>query len=161
MTTPRESQVRMPEVGQPAPKFNLPAYPKGQISLDDFLGKQNVILAFYPKDDTPGCTAEMCAFSDQLDLFADADTQVLGISCDSFASHESFARKFNLKQPLLIDENGLVGQTYGTVRVDRDMANRVLFVIDKNGIISYVLEGIPQNEYLLELISNINRTVQG
>jgi thioredoxin-dependent peroxiredoxin len=152
MTTPKQRYVRLPEVGQPAPKFSLPAYPSGQISLDDFIGRKNVILAFYPKDDTPGCTAEMCAFSSQLDSFAAADTQVLGISCDSLESHHSFARKFSLKQPLLVDEDGLVGQAYGTVRIGRNLANRVLFVIDKQGIVRHVVEGIPDNVQLLELI---------
>src|SRR5437016_4902335 len=78
MSIPYEAQVKRPEVGQPAPKFRLPAYPSGTIGLDDYLGKKNVILAFYPMDDTPGCTKEMCAFSQDILHFQDSSTQVLG-----------------------------------------------------------------------------------
>jgi thioredoxin-dependent peroxiredoxin len=155
MTTPYEATVRTPEVGQPAPKFSLPAHPTGTISLDDYIGKKNVILAFYPKDDTPGCTKEMCAFSEDLSSFEQAGTQVLGISCDSVQSHDGFAQKFSLKQPLLADEDGKVGQAYGTVREGKNMANRVLFVIDKQGIVRHVFEGIPENSQLLEIIQGL------
>ncbi len=131
MTPLQESAVTAVKVGDPAPKFKLPAFPSGTISLDDYLGKKNVILAFYPKDDTPGCTKEMCAFSDDLSHFQEANTQVLGISCDTVESHEKFSGKFTLKQPLLADTEGKIGKAYGTVTADKATANRILFVIDK------------------------------
>ncbi|HEY9867925.1 MAG TPA: peroxiredoxin [Candidatus Obscuribacterales bacterium] len=155
MTTPYEAPIKMPQVGEPAPKFKLPAYPSGTISLDDYAGKKNVILAFYPKDDTPGCTKEMCSFSEDLSHFEAAGTQVLGISCDSVSSHQSFAGKFSLKQPLLSDGEGTVARAYGVVREGRAMANRVLFVIDKSGIIRHVVEGMPENADLLELVKKL------
>src|SRR5580658_1322262 len=123
MTTHSEAAIKKPQIGQPAPKFKLSAHPGGTISLDDYLGKKNVILAFYPKDNTPGCTKEMCAFSEDLSKFNQADTQVLGISCDGTKSHESFSSKFDLKQPLLADEKGEVGKLYGTVIEGKATAN--------------------------------------
>lgn len=154
MTTPQSTTVVL-HVGDPAPKFSLPAHPGGAISLDDFLGKQNVVLAFYPKDDTPGCTKEMCNFSSDLDKFNGAETQVLGISCDNVGSHEKFSAKFSLKQPLLADEAGKVGAAYGTVREGKNTAARVLFVIDKHGIIRHIEEGIPDNQKLLGILASL------
>jgi len=155
MTSPQETVTRPPKEGDPAPKFKLPAHPSGTVSLEDFKGKKNVILAFYPKDDTPGCTKEMCSFSDDLDKFNTADTQVLGISCDTVQSHQAFAQKFSLKQPLLADEGGKVGQLYGTVREGQRNANRVLFLIDKQGIIRHIYEGMPTNADLLGFVQNM------
>lgn len=155
MTTPQSTSAML-HVGDPAPKFSLPAHPGETVSLDDFAGKKNVILAFYPKDDTPGCTKEMCNFSSDLDKFNSADTVVLGISCDDVASHQAFSSKFSLKQTLLADEQGKVGMSYGTVRQGKMMANRVLFVIDKKGIIRHIEEGIPDNQKLLEVLSKLS-----
>lgn len=143
------------KVGELAPKFKLPTYPGGTTSSDDYLGKKNIILAFYPKDDTPGCTKEMCAFSDDLSHFEDADTQVLGISRDNIDSHQKFAAKYNLKQILLADIDGKVGTAYGTVTPEKTTANRVLFVIDKNGIVRHIYQGIPDNKTLLSFIKTL------
>jgi peroxiredoxin Q/BCP len=154
MTSP--TTTRRPEVGEPAPKFSLPAYPSGNISLDDYIGKKNVILAFYPKDDTPGCTKEMCAFSEDLSQFNDSNTQVLGISCDNVDSHQKFAEKYSLKQPLLADVGGKVGQSYGTVQVGGTTAKRTLFVIDKQGAVRHVFEGMPTNAELLDVVRQLS-----
>ncbi len=155
MTSPRETATAMPREGDAAPKFRLPAFPSGEVSLDDFLGKKNVILAFYPKDDTPGCTKEMCSFSADLSKFESADTAVLGISSDSVGSHEKFAAKYNLKQILLADHNGDVGRMYGTITEGKTNSSRVLFVIDKKGVIHYIIQGMPENEQLLEMLKKI------
>lgn len=155
MTTPRESTLKQPRVGDPAPAFSLQAYPNGTISLADFHGKKNIILAFYPKDDTPGCTKEMCAFSDDLSQFENASTEVLGISCDTVDSHQQFAGKFNLKQRLLADPQGETGRSYGVVGEGKSTASRVLFVIDKNGTVQHVQEGIPDNKQLLEVVKQL------
>src|SRR5277367_2620595 len=155
MTSMQESTVTVVKVGDPAPKFKLPAFPSGTISLDDYLGKKNVILAFYPKDDTPGCTKEMCSFSDDLAHFSEANTQVLGISCDNVDSHEKFAGKFNLQQPLLADADAKVAKLYGTLKETGTSANRKLFVIDKQGVIRHIHEGMPTNETLLSFVKNL------
>lgn len=155
MSTMQGSMQTAIKVGDPAPKFKLPTYPSGTTSLDDYLGKKNIILAFYPKDDTPGCTKEMCAFSDDLSHFEDADTQVLGISRDNVDSHQKFATKYNLKQTLLADVDGKVGTAYGTVTPEKTTANRVLFVIDKKGIVRHIYQGIPDNKTLLSFIKTL------
>ena len=154
MTTPRETVVSL-KVGDQAPKFSLTAHPQGEISLDDYIGKKNVILAFYPKDDTPGCTKEMCTFSDDLEKFNSEGTQVLGISCDDALSHEKFAGKYQLKLPLLADADGSTGRAYGAIAGDRKMAERMLFVIDKAGTIKHIHHGMPSNEELLSIVKNL------
>ncbi len=155
MSPMQESMITSLKVGDPAPKFKLPAYPSGTVGLDDFIGKKNVVLAFYPKDDTPGCTKEMCAFSEDLSNFEAVDTKVLGISCDSVGSHEKFAGKFTLKQALLADAEGKVGKLYGTVTPEKATANRVLFVIDKKGIVRHIYQGMPDNKTLLSFIKTL------
>lgn len=141
--------------GEKAPKFSLPAHPSGTISLDDYLGKKNVILAFYPKDDTPGCTKEMCAFSDDLSKFSAAGTQVLGISVDDVTSHGQFASKHGLNQPLLSDTGKQVAKAYGVMKSDKPYAERVLFIIDKSGVIRHIFEGMPSNEQLLQVVNGL------
>lgn len=151
MTTPYEEVVIL-EVGQPAPQFSLESYPAGKVSLKDFEGKQNVILAFYPKDDTPGCTKEMCTFSDRRQEFADANTVILGVSTDDTTSHAQFANKYGLLNKLLADTNREVGLAYGAVRGDRIIADRILFVIDKKGLIRLIHPGQPDFDELLETV---------
>lgn len=133
-----------PEVGSKAPAFDLPAFPKGRIKLSQFKGKQNVVLYFYPKDDTPGCTTEACDFRDHLGVFQSSDTAVLGVSCDSVESHEKFTAKYELPFPLLSDADHAVAEKYG-VWVEKNMygkksmgIQRATFLIDKQGQIAAV-----------------------
>ena len=102
--------------GDPAPAFDLPAHPQGRVTLAEFRGKKNVLLAFYPEDDTPDCTREMCGFSTDIGPFASANTAVLGISCDNVTRHAAFAAKYGLSVVLLADEDCAVGRAYGAVR---------------------------------------------
>ncbi len=132
----------MPEVGEKAPAFTLPS-PNGKVSLKDQKGK-NVVLYFYPRDNTPGCTTEACDFRDQSAKFADADTVVFGISTDSVTSHEKFAAKFDLPFTLLADEDHKVCEKYG-VWVEKNMygkksmgIQRATFLIDKEGKIAAI-----------------------
>jgi peroxiredoxin Q/BCP len=153
--TSAETTVTTLKEGDTAPKFKLAAYPSGQIALEDYLGKKNVVLAFYPKDDTPGCTKEMCAFTEDLSHFEQSGTEVLGISCDNVASHEKFAGKYSLKQPLLADADGTVGKLYGAVQTGKTTAARKLFVIDKQGVIRHIHDGMPTNESLLAIVKGL------
>ena len=154
MTSPREA-VALPRVGEKAPEFTCDSYPAGKVSLSDYHGKKNVVLAFYPKDNTPGCTKEMCAITEDYSKFENADTVVFGVSTDSVQSHEGFAAKYNLKQHLLADHTHEVGRKYGVVAEDKTTANRVLFLIDKEGIVQYVHEGMPENAKVLEEIAKL------
>ncbi len=155
MTTPYEATLKVPQPGEAAPKFMAPSWPAGTISLDDFIGHKNVILAFYPKDMTPGCTKEMCNFSCDLAHFSNVDTQVIGISCDRIKSHEEFTKQFDLKIPLIADEDAAICKSYGVTREGALLANRVTFIIDKQGIVQEVIEGMPNNAELLSLIQQL------
>lgn len=150
MTTQTELQV-----GQDAPGFKLKAYPSGEYSLDQFKGKKNVILAFYPKDDTPGCTTENCAFRDDLSKFENTNTQVFGISCDDLKSHEAFSKKFKFTHPLLADVTGEIARKYGTFQDTKGYSSRKLFVIDKNGKVQRIVDGMPTNSELLEFVKSL------
>jgi peroxiredoxin Q/BCP len=128
------------KVGDKAPAFTLPSDGGGKVALKDLKGK-TVILYFYPKDDTSGCTAEACAFRDQLPDFSKAKATVLGVSRDSVASHDKFKKKYGLTFPLLADEDGQVTEVYGTW-VEKSMygrkymgIDRATFLIDGKGII--------------------------
>ncbi|MCW5879616.1 MAG: peroxiredoxin, partial [Anaerolineae bacterium] len=119
-----------------------PAFPEGRCKLSQFKGKQNVVLYFYPKDNTPGCTTEACDFRDNIARFQSADTVVLGVSCDSVDSHRKFTEKFSLPFPLLSDEDHAVAEKYG-VWVEKNMygkksmgVQRATFLIDKSGKIA-------------------------
>ncbi|MCA9118195.1 MAG: thioredoxin-dependent thiol peroxidase [Planctomycetaceae bacterium] len=127
--------------GQPAPDFSLPAFPEGVISLSDFHAKQNVVLYFYPRDNTPGCTTEACEFRDNIARLQSAGTAVLGVSTDNVASHQKFAEKFQLPFPLLADENHEVAEQFG-VWVEKNMygrksmgVQRATFLIDREGTV--------------------------
>lgn len=97
----------------------------------------------------------MCAFSEDHSKFESADTVVLGISSDTVQSHDTFSNQFGLKQKLLADVNGEVGKLYGTIAEGKTNSSRVLFVIDKKGVIQEVIQGMPDNAKLLETISKI------
>ena len=150
MTTQTELKA-----GQDAPSFKLKAYPSGEYSLEQFKDKKNIILAFYPKDNTPGCTAENCAFRDDISKFEASSTQVFGISCDDVKSHEAFAKKFNFTHPLLADVGGEVAKKYGTFQEGKGYPSRKLFVIDKQGKIQKTIDGMPSNSELLEFVKSL------
>ena len=144
-------------IGSNAPEFKLKAYPSGEYSLSQFKGKKNIILAFYPKDDTPGCTTENCAFRDDLSQFNAANTQVFGISCDDIKSHEAFSKKFNFTHPLLSDVDGEVARKYGCYQEQKGYSSRKLFVIDKQGKIQRVVDGMPSNNEILDFIKALKQ----
>ena len=150
--------------GDQAPDFSLAASKGQTVSLKDFKGKKNVVLYFYPKDDTPGCTVQACGFRDSIKPIEDKDTIVLGVSPDKIASHEKFIKKFGLPFLLLSDEDHKMSTSYG-VWVEKSMygrkymgIERTTFVIDRTGKIVKVFEKVkPQghNEEVLQVISSI------
>jgi peroxiredoxin Q/BCP len=136
-------------VGQSAPAFDLPDGDMNVVSLSAFRGVHNVVLYFYPKDDTPGCTLEAIDFSDLQDEFLDLDTVVLGVSMDDCMSHGAFRDKHGLAVQLLADAEGEVCEQYGVVqnkqvqgKVTRRGIVRSTFVIDKNGALRHILYGV-------------------
>jgi len=125
-------------VGDKAPSFTLPSATGEPITLSDVLGRRTVVLFFYPKDDTPGCTVEACTFRDHSEAFAKAGAEIIGISSDSQASHESFATKHRLPMTLLTDTDGKVRALYGVRSTLGLFPGRATFVIDKSGTIRHV-----------------------
>lgn len=119
----------MPEISQAAPDFTLPATGGTDVTLSALKG-QPVVLFFYPRDDTPGCTKESIGFSESRGAFAEAGAQVFGISKDSMASHEKFATKRGLEVPLLSDEHGTVCEDYGVWK-EKNMYGKVYMGIER------------------------------
>ncbi|WP_077624366.1 thioredoxin-dependent thiol peroxidase [Sediminibacillus massiliensis] len=126
------------KTGAPAPEFELKANTGETIKLSDYRGK-NVVLYFYPKDNTPGCTTEACDFRDHHASFADLDAVILGISPDSEESHEKFREKYDLPFLLLVDEDHHVAEKYGAWKLKKNFGKeymgieRSTFIIDKQG----------------------------
>lgn len=155
------TDLNVPVVGAKAPAFDLPAFPEGRHKLSHFKGKQNVVLYFYPRDDTPGCTTEACGFRDHIGEFQSAETVVLGISTDSVPSHQKFADKFSLPFPLLADESHEVAEKYG-VWVEKSMygkksmgIQRATFLIDKSGKIAAVWPKVKVEGHVAEVAEKL------
>src|SRR5579862_9375820 len=126
------------QVGDKAPDFTLASQSGAQVRLYDRLESGVVVLFFYPKDETPGCTAEACAFRDRYDAFADAGAEVVGVSSDTVASHDKFARKHGLPMTLVSDPDGRVRAAYGVKSTLGLLPGRATFVIDRDGIVRHV-----------------------
>jgi peroxiredoxin Q/BCP len=126
------------KVGDTAPDFSLPSQSGAMVSLKDFVGKKVVVLYFYPKDDTPGCTAESCAFRDSYQVFQDAGAEVIGISGDSAESHSKFAAKHQLPFTLLSDAGNQVRKLFGVPSTLGLLPGRVTYVIDQQGVVKTV-----------------------
>lgn len=128
----------MPKVGDSAPDFSVAASDGTTVHLKDYIGKGNIILYFYPKDDTKGCTIEACSIRDNFDAFKGLNATVLGVSFDSVDSHKSFIAKNNLPFVLLADTDKKIAMMYGVADETSKHASRVTFVIDKAGKIAFV-----------------------
>ena len=126
------------DVGSKAPDFTLPSQSGEIVDLSDFLGHKPVVLFFYPKDDTPGCTKQARAFRDGYKEFGKLDAEVIGISSDSVESHRGFADKHSLPFLLLSDEGGKVRKLYGVPSTFGLLPGRVTYVIDAEGVVRHV-----------------------
>jgi peroxiredoxin Q/BCP len=124
--------------GQPAPDFQLPDQDGKTVRLSQFRGRSAVVIFFYPKDDTTGCTKEACGFRDHFAQFRGAGAEILGISSDSTESHAQFAAKYNLPFTLLSDADGRVRRLYRVSRTFGLLPGRVTYVVDREGILRHV-----------------------
>ncbi len=130
------------KVGDPAPDFTLPSTSGKPMTLSEFRGKKNVVLAFYPAAFTGGCTKEMTSYGANLAKFEGMDTQVFGVSTDNTPSQRVFAEQTGAKFPMLSDFlHRKASKDYGVLMEARGMANRATFVIDKEGKIAHIEEG--------------------
>lgn len=158
---PKPAAVKMsvsPAVGSIAPEFTLPTDGGGSLSLSELRGRP-VVLYFYPRDDTPGCTVEACAFRDNLPHFSGINAAVLGVSTDSAASHDRFKAKYQLPFPLLADEEHKVAEAYG-VWVEKNRygrtymgTERTTFLIDADGKIARVWNKVKVEGHAEEVLT--------
>jgi len=149
------------KVGDAAPEFTLPANTGGEISLQDYHGDKAVILYFYPKDMTPGCTQEACSFRDLNRYFAEAGAAILGVSPDDLKSHAKFAEAHHLLFPLLSAEGGKVAQLYGAYG-EKSYAGkkytgnfRVTYLIDRQGKIAAVWPEVKVEGHADEVLAAV------
>lgn len=133
--------------GDKVPKFELKDQNGQLFKVADFIGKKNLVIYFYPKDDTPGCTKEACKFRDDFEVFTDLDAMVIGISGDSPESHTKFIEKYNLPFTLLSDEEDEIRKQFGVQGVFLNIIpGRVTFIVDKKGIIQYHFDSMGNAE---------------
>jgi peroxiredoxin Q/BCP len=130
------------QVGDKAPDFTLPSQSGEQVSLHDRLGEHVVVLYFYPKDNTSGCTAEACAFRDSYEVFTEAGAEVIGISSDTVDKHAGFAGKHSLPFTLLSDRGGKVRKSFGVPSALGVLPGRVTYVIDREGVVRHVFSSM-------------------
>ncbi|WP_017328143.1 peroxiredoxin [Synechococcus sp. PCC 7336] len=139
-------------VGTPAPAFTVKDTNGNSVSLSDFAGK-TVVLYFYPKDDTPGCTKEACSFRDNYSDYRGKDIVVLGVSLDDSDSHQAFTNKYGLPFPLLADTEGALTQAYD---VDGGgYAKRVTYVIDGDGQIIKVYDSVKTDTHASDILADL------
>jgi thioredoxin-dependent peroxiredoxin len=142
--------------GTTAPDFTLPSQSGEMVSLQDFLGRRPVVLFFYPKDNTLGCTKEVCAFRDSFEDLSKLDAEVIGISSDSVDSHRDFAEKHKLPFTLLSDKGGKVRGHYGVPHTFGLFPGRVTYIIDREGVVRHVFSSqIAVEKHIEEALTTL------
>lgn len=156
------SKKRKVQVGDSAPDFTLPTQHTGAVfHLFDLLGTSSIVLYFYPKDETPGCTAQACSFRDSYEVFKEAGAEVIGVSSDSQASHHHFASTYHLPFILLSDTNGELRKTYGVPATLGVLPGRVTYVIDKEGIVHHIFSSqFAPEKHIVEAIRALQAPTQ-
>jgi peroxiredoxin Q/BCP len=151
-----------PVVGSPAPEFELPDQTGQLHSLEDYRS-QWVILYFYPKDETPGCTTEACEFRDNIYAFRDLNAQILGVSLDDVDSHKEFAENYSLPFPLLADTDGTTSTAYGvkTRMFGMTVAKRQTFIIGPDGSIAKHYQKVKPEEHSTQVLADLKELGAG
>jgi peroxiredoxin Q/BCP len=148
----------LPVIGKPAPDFTLPSTTGESVSLRQFKGKKTVVLYFYPKDETPGCTREACDFRDRFADFERHATVVLGVSTDNLDSHRQFTDKHHLPFTLLSDEDAAVSKMYGVYKQKNLYGKkymgieRTTFVIDRTGRVAQIYPKVKVDGHIENLL---------
>ncbi|NRP94609.1 putative peroxiredoxin bcp [Marinobacterium sp. xm-g-59] len=149
----------MVEVGQTAPDFEAKDQNGETITLSQYKGKK-VVLYFYPRDNTPGCTAQACDLRDNIERLADNGYQVIGVSTDSEAKHRNFIEKYDLPFPLIADTDNAVHELYGTWQLKKNYGKeymgtvRTTFIIDEQGKVSDVIAKVKTKEHTAQILGN-------
>jgi thioredoxin-dependent peroxiredoxin len=143
----------IPREGQQLPDVEFVTESGERLPAEDLTG-QKTVLYFYPKDDTPGCTKGACAFRDRMDDYARANVRVYGVSLDGPESHRKFREKHNLNFPLLTDEDGRAAEALGVLRDNRQVANRVTFLLEPDGKIARVYPEVSPETHADEILED-------
>jgi thioredoxin-dependent peroxiredoxin len=149
--TTRMETLTVPQAGAAAPNFTAQTTSGKTVHLRDFQGKK-LVLYFYPKDDTPGCTVEACGLRDEYQKIREQGAEVLGVSVDSTASHQKFTDKFHLPFPLLADTEKSVSKAYGVLN-EKGTSRRVTFLIDEHGKILKTFDPVKPAEHTQEILN--------
>ena len=162
MNDKNESKKGNIRIGDRAPDFTLDSQSGDKVRLKDFIGKKIIVLYFYPKDGTPGCTAEACSFRDNYDVFQKAGAEVIGISSDSVESHGAFVVKHGLQFTLLSDKDQAVRKLYGVPSTLGLLPGRVTYVIDKKGVVRHIFSSqFNATKHISEALDVIQSLNQG
>ncbi len=148
------------KVGDSAPDFSLMNENGIPVSLKDYLGKKIVVLYFYPKDFTSGCTTEACSFRDDYKLYEDKGAVVIGVSLDSVESHSKFSEEYKLPFPILSDHSKEVANAYGVLGLGGFLAKRVTFIINKEGKITHIFPKVDvkiHSEEVLKALEELQK----
>ncbi len=160
MAVPARGENLAVKVGDHAPDFTLESKTGEKVSLSQFHGQKNVVLYFYPKDETMGCTREACGFRDRYEAFTDLGAVVLGVSSDSPESHRKFAEHHQLPFALLSDPGKVVRKRYGVPSSMRFLPGRVTYVIDKSGVVRHIFNSQMHPEDHVNEALRILRTIE-
>ena len=150
MEEQRSAPSHLLSVGEEAPAFSLMDQAGNLVTSGEFRGKKNVVLVFYPGDNTPGCMKQLCAIRDQFELFTADDTVVFGVNPQDAESHKRFINKHNFPFPLLVDREKRVISAYACKGLL--MTKRTVYAINKDGIIVFAKRGTPSNEDVLKAL---------
>lgn len=145
--------TELPRQGQPLPEIDLTAEDGSRVGPGDLAG-QKTVLYFYPKDDTPGCTKEACAFRDRMTDYHEADIRVYGVSLDSPDSHREFRDKYGLNFPLLTDEGGRAAESLGIMNEEKGYTRRVTFLLSPDGSIAKVYPEVSPETHADEILED-------
>jgi thioredoxin-dependent peroxiredoxin len=155
MTTALDPYTPLP-VGEKAPDFDLPATGNVQIKLSDFAGK-NLIVVFYPKDSTPGCTRQLCALRDDTEMFAALNTVFIASNPGTVESHQRFSEAQGYHFPILVDHDRSMAKAYHALKEDGQGIQRTVYIIDTAGVIRYAQQGLPSDEELSNVIKTFTQ----
>jgi len=148
------------KVGDKAPNFTLQSQTGEDIALSEFFGQKNIVLYFYPKDESRECTKEACAFRDSYEVFRELGAEVIGVNSQDIESHKAFASHYNLPFILLSDKENKVRRLYGVPLTFGVIAGRVTYVIDRDGIVRHIFSSQFQPQKHIEETINMLKKLQ-
>ncbi|MDY7393799.1 peroxiredoxin [Aureibaculum sp. 2210JD6-5] len=145
------------KIGDSVPSFTLKNQNNNEVNITDYIGKKAMVIYFYPKDDTPGCTKEACKFRDEFETFTDLNVKVIGISADDVESHKNFAKKHNLPFTLLADVDNEVRKLFGVPKSMMGLLpGRVTYVVNKEGTIIHIFNSqFGAEKHITEALSKL------